>query len=37
LSIGESKPDASINPVELAATTGVARVLLNLDETLSKE
>lgn len=37
LAIGESKPDASINPVELAATTGVARVLLNLDETLSKE
>lgn len=37
LSIGESPPDPSIDAVELAATTSVARVLLNLDETLTKE
>ena len=37
LSIGESKPDPTLDSTELAATTSVARVLLNLDETLTKE
>ena len=37
LGVGDSKPDESLDPVELAATTSVARVLLNLDETLTKE
>lgn len=35
--IGESKVDARVDPVELAAYSGVALVVLNLDETLSKE
>ena len=38
LSVGESKPEMSAyDVVELAALTSVARVLLNLDETLTKE
>jgi Protein of unknown function (DUF1553)/Protein of unknown function (DUF1549)/Planctomycete cytochrome C len=37
LAVGESKPDASLNPAELAAWTGLATILLNLDETISKE
>ena len=37
LAIGDSKPDESLDAVELAAMTCVARVLLNLDETLTKE
>ena len=37
LGIGESSPDESLDAVELAAMTCVARVLLNLDETLTKE
>jgi hypothetical protein len=36
VSFGESKPNASLNPSELAAWTLVANVLLNLDETLNK-
>ncbi len=35
--IGESKVDPGVDPVELAAYSGVALVVLNLDETLSKE
>ena len=35
--VGESKADASLAPGELAAWTGVASVVLNLDETLSSE
>jgi hypothetical protein len=37
LSIGESKPDATLAPAELAAWTGVASLVLNLDETITKE
>jgi hypothetical protein len=37
LSVGESKADDQLDPVELAAYTNLARVLLNLDETLTKE
>ena len=36
LAVGDSKPDESLESVELAAMTSVARVLLNLDETLTK-
>jgi len=34
---GESKPDATLPDAELAAHTSLALLLLNLDETLSKE
>ncbi len=34
---GESMPDPTLDPVELASFTGLASLLLNLDETLSKE
>lgn len=37
LSVGDSVSDESLKPVELAAMTSVARVLLNLDETLTRE
>ncbi|MCB1232820.1 MAG: PSD1 domain-containing protein [Verrucomicrobiae bacterium] len=37
LMIGESKSDPKLDPVELAAYTNIARVLLNLDETVTKE
>ena len=37
ISAGESKPPADIEPVELAAHTALASLLLNLDETLTKE
>lgn len=37
LTVGDAAPDAELDPVELAAMTSVARVLLNLDETLTKE
>ncbi len=37
LSIGESKRDESLNASEYAAMTMVANLLLNLDETLTKE
>jgi hypothetical protein len=37
LAVGDSKPAASLDPVELAAMTSVARVLMNLDETLTRE
>ncbi len=37
ISTGESKPDASIPASELAAHTSLALLLLNLDETLTKE
>ncbi len=35
--IGDSKPDAKLNPTELAAWTTLASVILNLDETITKE
>ena len=34
---GESKSDDRIDPIELAAFTSIASLLLNLDETLTKE
>lgn len=35
--VGESSVDAQLDPVELAAWTTLAAVILNLDETLTKE
>lgn len=37
LAVGRSKPDESLDPAELAAYTAVANILLNLDETVTKE
>jgi hypothetical protein len=37
LEFGESKRDATVDPVELAAYTTLAGVILNLDETITKE
>ena len=37
IALGEAKPDAKLDPAELAATTLTANVLLNLDETVTKE
>ena len=37
IATGESKPDPALDPVELAAFTAVASLLLNLDETLCSE
>jgi Protein of unknown function (DUF1549)/Protein of unknown function (DUF1553)/Planctomycete cytochrome C len=37
IAFGESKPSEKLNPAELAAYTGIASLLLNLDETISKE
>jgi hypothetical protein len=37
ISIGDSKPDAKLDPAELAAYTTTASIILNLDETVTKE
>ena len=37
IAVGESKLNEKLNPVDLAAFTSVASLLLNLDETISKE
>ena len=37
IATGESKPDANLPVPELAAQTSLAMLLLNLDETLTKE
>ena len=37
LAVGEAKPDAKLNPIEIAAYTGTANVLLNLDEVVTRE
>ena len=37
LAVGETKADAKFNTVELAAYTGTANVLLNLDEIVTRE
>ncbi|MBI3866641.1 MAG: PSD1 domain-containing protein [Planctomycetia bacterium] len=37
LAVGESKPDPKLAPPELAAWTSLVTILLNLDETISKE
>jgi mono/diheme cytochrome c family protein len=36
IAVGETKPDGSLNPSELAAWTMIANLLLNLDEVLNK-
>jgi hypothetical protein len=36
LSVGESKPDAALDPATLAAWTMLANQLMNLDEVLNK-
>ena len=36
-SVGESPADADIEVTQLAAWTGVAKLILNLDETMTKE
>ncbi|MFO1065495.1 MAG: PSD1 and planctomycete cytochrome C domain-containing protein [Pirellulales bacterium] len=36
ISQGESKPDAALNPAEVAAYTLIANTVLNLDETLTR-
>ena len=37
VAVGESKPNDHLNPADFAAYTGIASLLLNLDETISKE
>jgi hypothetical protein len=37
IAVGKSPPDNSLDPAELAAFTNVASVLMNLDETVTKE
>jgi type II secretory pathway component PulL len=37
IAVGESKADEKLNPAELAAYTSVTTLLLNLDETITKE
>jgi hypothetical protein len=37
IEIGESTADSSLDPVELAAYTIVASVILNLDETITQQ
>ncbi len=37
LGVGESKPDPQLKPAELAAWTNLANLVLNLDETITKE
>jgi hypothetical protein len=37
LAVGASRSDPRLNPSELAAWTTVASIILNLDETITKE
>ena len=37
LAVGASKSDPKLNPKELAAWTTVASIILNLDETITKQ
>ena len=37
LSVGQSKPDPTLNAVEVAALTGITSLIFNLDEVLTKE
>jgi len=37
LSVGETKADSSLGPGELAAWTTLASMILNLDETITKQ
>ena len=36
INVGETRPDATLNPRELAAWTMVANLMLNLDETVCR-
>ena len=36
ISVGASKPDANLNPIELAAYANLASLILNLDETITR-
>jgi hypothetical protein len=36
IAVGETKPDAALNPAELAAWTMIGNLILNLDEALNK-
>jgi hypothetical protein len=37
IAVGDSPPDPSLDPAELAAYTGLASLILNLDEVITKE
>ena len=37
LAVGDTKADPNLDPAELAAYTAVCNLLLNLDESLTKE
>jgi hypothetical protein len=37
ISVGESKPDATLDPVDLAAYANLASLILNLDETITRD
>jgi hypothetical protein len=37
ISVGDSKPDATLNPVDLAAYANLASLILNLDETITRD
>ena len=37
LNVGDARPPADANPAELAAWTSVARVMLNLHETITRD
>jgi hypothetical protein len=37
ISVGASKPDAKLDPVELAAYANLASLILNLDETITRD
>jgi hypothetical protein len=37
LTVGESKPDPRLDKAELAAWTTVASMMLNMDETITRE
>ncbi len=37
LTVGESRPDSSANPTELAAMTAICNIIMNLDEVLTRQ
>ncbi len=37
LNVGDAKPPAGLHPAEIAAWTSVARVVLNLHETITRD
>jgi hypothetical protein len=36
LQVGQAQPDAALNPIDVAAWAVVARAILNLDETVTR-